>query len=494
MTLYRQYRPQNFADLRGQDHVVEVLQSSLKKDKAAHAYLFTGPRGTGKTSTARILGRALNCTDLKDSGPCNVCESCISALEERLTDFIEIDAASHGLVDDARALVEQAKFMPSQVKRKVYIIDEVHMLSKSAFNALLKIIEEPPDHVHFIMATTEAHKVLETIKSRCQRFDFHLSDEEKLSALILDVATQENLSLDAEALALLARHARGSYRDALSLLEQFTGMKNVTEAEVRHILGLSDAEKTVNFVDSLIAQDTSGCLEKITAILRDGHDPYQFCQALLGEMRKRLLEHESFPLDWVENFYEALEKLRSPLLPELPLELAVYRCHRSEGPREKVQVPGKKVQSEKVIAVKEKPESKSSTEKEINAEEIVSEMPLQTSSPKMSEDGLQDDNESLETSPVKTGTFVDHEFIKSIDQASLRTLVKFSELEFRDNVLKITARSDFEIRKMKDNENLLYLMDLLEKHMGTKTTINFTLGESTSQSDGLSSTDLESVF
>ncbi len=489
MTLYRQYRPQNFSDLKGQDHVVEVLKSSLKQDKASHAYLFTGPRGTGKTSTARILGRALNCTDLKDHGPCNTCEACTASLEERLTDFIEIDAASHGLVDDARALVEQAKFMPSQVQKKVYIIDEVHMLSKSAFNALLKIIEEPPEHVHFIMATTEAHKVLETIKSRCQRFDFHLSEELALAEHIVEIATKESIELDDEAKHLLARHARGSYRDALSLLEQFTGMTKVSQEDVRHILGLSDAEKTKEFIDDLLAFKTKECLEKITVSLREGHDPYQFCQAILAEMRKTLLKDSSvLPLEWIENFYSALEKLRSPLLPELPLELAVYRCHR-EAPQlaaSPVADPIKTVpvmKKEEVVPKVEKKEEAVVLEKSTVVEEKKPEVEVNTETEAVEDEKL-----------TVTGTFDKDVFIKSIDQASLRTLVKYSQLGFIGNQLSIAAKSDFEIKKMKDQQNFSYLLDLLQTHIGAKCTIDISLQEKSDEPDGLKSTDLESVF
>jgi DNA polymerase III subunit gamma/tau len=504
MTLYRQYRPQDFSELRGQEHVVEVLQSSLMKDKASHAYLFTGPRGTGKTSTARILGRALNCTDLKNHGPCNSCEACHAALEERLTDFIEIDAASHGLVDDARALVEQAKFMPSQVRKKVYIIDEVHMLSKSAFNALLKIIEEPPDHVHFIMATTEAHKVLETIKSRCQRFDFHLSDEESLAVMMKEVAGKEKFTLEEAALSLLAKHARGSYRDALSLLEQFTGMKSVAEEDVRNILGLSDSEMTMSFVDDLLALKTTECLLIISESLREGHDPYQFCQAVLGEMRERLLSEKSqdMPLEWIENFYAALEKLRSPLLPELPLELAVYRCHRGE----QLKIINSKVTMGAGEA-KEKMDLSApvETEKNVNNDSVSQEQVVleklkaeysgkETKATGPTEVEVKKEDSKSEKKATVTGSFSEQDFIKSIEQASLRTLVKYSQLSFEGTDLRIDAKSDFEVKKMKSHENFSYLLGLLETHLGTRASITFSVQEKPAASDGLSSTDLESVF
>lgn len=504
MTLYRKYRPQHFDQLQGQSHVVEVLKSSLKKEKAAHAYLFTGPRGTGKTSTARILARALNCERLTDQGPCNSCESCIAALEERLTDLIEIDAASHGLVDDARAMVEQAKFMPSQAKKKVYIIDEVHMLSKSAFNALLKIVEEPPEHVHFIMATTEAHKVLETIKSRCQRFDFHLSDDQTLQDVLREVSASETVTLSDEALSLLTQHARGSFRDGLSLLEQFVGMEQVSVEQVQEVLGLSDAETLQQFIQHLAAGDTAQCLQSIQETLKGGYDPYQFCQALLEEMRMQMLGSSAelpFPLEWIEYFYEALEKLRSPLLPDLPLELAVYKCHRNSSKPIETRSPAK--ESIPAVAQPDTPSPPKAALKEPQTSQktapVVDDAPTMPSQETEISSELdvstEGGGEGQTTSPAPsiTGTFDKQVFVGMIDQASLRTLVKYSQLEYRQGTLHISPRSDFEVRKMKEQNNMSYLLDLLEKHLGAKASIELEV-KSVETADGLSSSDLESVF
>lgn len=501
MSLYRSYRPTHFHDLRGQDHVVEILQSALKTDRSSHAYLFTGPRGTGKTSTARIMARALNCEDLKDQGPCNACESCVAALEERLTDLIEIDAASHGLVDDARSMVEQAKFMPSQAKKKVYIIDEVHMLSKSAFNALLKIVEEPPEHVHFIMATTEAHKVLETIKSRCQRFDFHLSDEEGIGTLLKDVSAKEGMDISPDAFQLIAVHARGSYRDALSLLEQFIGKKKVSEQDVRDVLGLSDAEKTVDFVNALIQKDTTLCLQMVTQTLKEGHDAYQFCQGILQELRVRLVnsqESYAFPLEWVEVFYKALENLKSPLLAELPLELAIYKCHQSVGQVQQVAqsaltpVQLAPTQNEQVV----KPEQ--STPKKAQDLDVEVKKSIIKEQKQEAQDEKAEVAEENKGKATVTGTFDKDVYIKSIDQASLRTLIKFSKLEFTDGELHIESKTEFEMKKIQMQENFSYLLELLDKHLGGRTKIHVSIGGSTpappKTPDGLSSTDLESVF
>jgi len=218
--LYRKYRPQTFDDVVGQMAVTQTLKTQLQSGRLSHAYLFTGSRGTGKTSSAKILAKAVNCENPQDGNPCNRCKSCLAIDAGSCMDVLEIDAASNNGVDNVRDLRDDAIYSPSQVKMRVYIIDEVHMLSISAFNALLKIIEEPPEHLLFILATTELHKVPATILSRCQRFSFRRISQEDIAARLQYVAYQENLELDDTASRVLARLADGGMRDGLSLLDQ----------------------------------------------------------------------------------------------------------------------------------------------------------------------------------------------------------------------------------------------------------------------------------
>lgn len=482
MSLYNKYRPLDFGSLLGQDHVCEVLQGALKKDRVSHAYLFTGPRGTGKTSAARILARAINCLNLKDVGPCNECEICIGALEERLTDLVEIDAASHGLVDDARALVEQAKFMPVQARKKIYIIDEVHMLSKSAFNALLKIIEEPPDHVHFILATTEAHKVLETIKSRCQRFDFHLAEDELLIEHLNDVCHFEKVKPPRDSLVLLAEHARGSFRDSLSLLEQVIGIGNFKPQDVSDILGLSDKASIHKFIDLLMQGEKDEALSLISDIHAQGLDLYQFCQAVLEELRDELLKeptNRKTLMSWIDIFFDALDQLRDPVIPELPMELAVLKCEnlnivpKGEGGTisKKLHPADAEIQKGDDRAINEK---------------------LHPADAESSEGTTMSAND-LKKKPAQRGNFDATKFLEGIKHSSLRTLIKYSKLEITKSDLKISARSDFELNKIKDSKNMFHLLDVIKSTFGENMILSLDVSEPEKPS-GLSTEDLESIF
>jgi len=436
MSLYRKYRPMNFDSLLGQDHVCEVLKGALKKEKVSHAYLLTGPRGTGKTSSARILARAINCEKLTDSGPCNECEICQAALEERLTDVIEIDAASHGLVDDARAMVEQAKFMPVQAKKKIYIIDEVHMLSKSAFNALLKIIEEPPEHVHFILATTESHKVIETIKSRCQRFDFHLADEATLIEHMKDVCNFEKVKPTQEALEILAKYARGSFRDALSLLEQVMNEEGIDEESVKNTLGLSDQASIKEFVECIKNSDQIRAITLVGELTHQGHDMHQFCQSVLSFLREILLKNSNSKdtLRYIEVFFAALNQLRDPLLPELPLEIAVIKAISENNDKTVAELPKQTENVEKSKQIERKNEVKS----------------VPTKSNK------ENNDQSTNEKPLDI-EFSAENYLSKVKPAALRTILKYSQMQLHESNLNISVRSTFELEKVKNKQNVWYL-------------------------------------
>jgi DNA polymerase III subunit gamma/tau len=296
--LYRRFRSQRFGELVGQEPIVTTLRHAAAADRLAHAYLFVGPRGTGKTSTARILAKAINCTNLgADGEPCDACASCVAIREGRALDVIEIDAASHGLVEDARDLVMRALTAPSELKRRVYIIDEVHMLSPHAFNALLKLIEEPPDHVVFILATTDTHKVPPTIISRTQRHDFRRIEEAAIVGKLARIVATEGITADDGALMLVARLADGGMRDAESLLEQVLSFSDghLTEADVREAVGLADDEAISGLIDAYLAGDAATALERVTSLADAGRDMTQVASQAEGEARRRLLASAADP-------------------------------------------------------------------------------------------------------------------------------------------------------------------------------------------------------
>ncbi len=279
--LYRKWRPRTFDEVVGQPHITETLKRQVATGHLSHAYLFTGTRGTGKTTCAKILARAVNCEQPVDGNPCNCCPSCLGIENGSILDVLELDAASNNGVDQIRALRDEATYTPAAVQKRVYIVDEVHMLSMAAFNALLKILEEPPAHLMFILATTELHKVPATIKSRCQQFAFKRISPKALTGRLEYVAQQEQIPLTLEAAELLARLADGGLRDGLSLLDQCSGTEGeLSEAVVLDVLGLAGNRKTASLLDCVAKEDTSGALTILDELYRDGKD----MGALLGEI------------------------------------------------------------------------------------------------------------------------------------------------------------------------------------------------------------------
>lgn len=291
--LYRKYRSKTFDDLLGQDQVVIPLKNQITQGKMSHAYLFSGTRGTGKTSAAKILARAVNCLHPKDGNPCNQCENCKLILEDRMMDVVEMDAASNNGVDDIRDLKDRVVYPPSLGKYKVYIIDEVHMLSKGAFNALLKVLEEPPDHLIFILATTEIEKIPQTIQSRCQKFQFRRLSVETMARGMGEILKQEGISAQEEALTLLARHGQGSMRDSLSLLEQclYLGPKLSYEGVVQS-LGLMETEEVQALLSSLLRPGDLSFIYQLHDYYEGGKDLEGLLRDLIYALRGSLLAHE----------------------------------------------------------------------------------------------------------------------------------------------------------------------------------------------------------
>jgi DNA polymerase-3 subunit gamma/tau len=358
--LYRRYRSQTFRELVGQEHIVQTLRNALAEGRIAHAYLFTGPRGVGKTTVARLLAKAVNCTAEQGLRPCGECDSCVSVADGRAVDVIEMDAASHTSVEDAREIIERVQFRPTSGTYKVYIIDEVHMLSTAAFNALLKTLEEPPGHALFILATTEIHKVPATILSRCQRFVFNRHSVTATAAHLHAIAAAEGLALEPGVADAIARAATGSMRDALSVLDQLMayGGGTITLDQVRGLLGATEAQEVAALVDGLIAGDLTGALRALHAVVEQGADLRQFARDMVERLRALMLlkaggapelldvtDDDMAALDrqaanadlgallaWVKLFSGLDYQLRTSAYGQLPLELAVVEAIAAPAP------------------------------------------------------------------------------------------------------------------------------------------------------------------
>ncbi len=287
--LYRKWRPRTFDDVVGQEHITETLKNQVQSGRLSHAYLFVGTRGTGKTTCAKILAKAVNCEHPVNGNPCNECASCRGIDDGSILDVVELDAASNNSVDNVRALRDEAVFSPVSVKKRVYIIDEVHMLSNSAFNALLKILEEPPEHLMFILATTELQKVPATILSRCQRHSFKRISPDALSGRIRYVAQQEGMQLAPDAADLLARLADGSLRDGLSLLDQCSGCETIDAESVLSSMGLAGNLRIAELLEKIADEDTEGALSIFTSLWQDGKSPVSLLRELSSLLRDILM-------------------------------------------------------------------------------------------------------------------------------------------------------------------------------------------------------------
>ena len=366
MAFYQKYRSKQFSELIGQDHISLTLVEAIKSDRLAHAYLLTGPRGTGKTSTARLLAKAINCQEICDqrkkgeelSGEiCDKCDSCKEIAESRSVDVIEIDAASHTGVDDIRELIDKARFSPVKSPKKIYIIDEVHMLSKSAFNALLKTLEEPPSHVVFILATTEVNKLPATILSRTQRYDFKRVSKQDIIKNLKRIIDSEKIKITDGALELIAISAEGGHRDAVGLLEQVASFsKDIKEDDVRNILGISRLKDRILFIGAIFNNNPEEGLKIAHRLYADGSDILQFSKDIAEILRKVLLlkisdnivlddiTEESaqemkklgekvtidFIVDFINEMIKSFPLIKDASLPLLPLEMVVIKCSNIE--------------------------------------------------------------------------------------------------------------------------------------------------------------------
>ena len=312
--LYRVYRPKTFEDVVGQEHIVKTLKNQIKNNNIGHAYLFSGTRGTGKTSTAKIFARAVNCLNPTNEEPCNECEICTDTLNDNIMDIVEIDAASNNSVDDIRELRESVKYTPSKAKYKVYIIDEVHMLSQGAFNALLKTLEEPPSYVIFILATTEPHKIPATILSRCQRFDFKRVSSKDIASRMAYICKKENIDAEDKALSLIARNSQGALRDALSILDQCMsfGNEKIEYNDVIELLGTVNIDELFELSQAILDENTKKSLQILNEFIIWGKDIRNLINDLIDHFRNLMVCKVSKDLDEIISLpEESIERLKN---------------------------------------------------------------------------------------------------------------------------------------------------------------------------------------
>jgi len=507
-TLYRKYRPKNFSEIIGQVHIVRTLSNSIKNNRVGQAYLFTGPRGTGKTSIARILAKTINCENLSDAIPCEKCEACKIITAGKSLDIIEIDAASNTGVDNIRELKETVALSNASLKYKVYIIDEVHMLSTGAFNALLKTLEEPPAHVVFILATTEIHKVPETILSRCQRFDFARLPIGNIIEKLALIAKAEKVKIESKALEMIAISAEGGMRDAESLLDQIISLedKNITLKEVEEILGTADKKTAEIIAEMIFKKNSSGAISKINELLENGYDLEVFNKSLINYLRQLMIikidsnlkkyfssEMTSERLEKMEElskgaelsiiissinlFLEAQSKISSFILPQLPLEIAIIKATQTfptkkieyEIETPKIPLPpsgeGARRADEGETSLDKKNISSNKTEKKEDSKLLITNCKLQ-------EDNV---NTNIDLSTIKSNwqkLLID---IRPYNHSLSALLSNCQPTKTEKNIITLGTPYSFYCERLNDKTNRLTVEQVFSKILKSEIKINIEL-------------------
>lgn len=522
--LYRKWRPQGWDEVVGQEHVIQTLRNAVIHDRVAHAYLFAGPRGTGKTSTARLLAKAVNCLDdALENRPCNTCEYCQALTTGRFMDLIEIDAASNTSVDDIRDLRDKINFSPSQGRYKVYIIDEVHMLSTAAFNALLKTLEEPPPHAIFILATTEIHKIPATVLSRCQRHEFRRIPLDIIIAHLKAKSEEESIRVEEPVFIEIARQATGSLRDAISLLDQLTSTnEDVTLALAQNVLGTATSLRVIEIVDALLNKDSAQGLSQINLALDSGTDPRQLARQIVtylrnvllykmgndkqvevpDEIKPRVFAHANLVsmsdlLCAIEAFNQAIEKEQANWHPGLGLELAftTFLVEPAPGPptaetpvtsKESERIPSPSQHKEKPVETYREtvndstpPEKTIPVVSEPKSEPVKQEEPIQT--PPEKSDPIPDEEKIIpDKSTSKENTHQGEITLADVNQSwrkvkamvgrhnpRTEALLNTSKLTgMKDNTLILGFSSETLKQMMEKEGNLNLASDILEEVFG----------------------------
>lgn len=484
MSLYQKYRPQKFSDLVGEDHIRDTLLSAITESRVGHAYLFAGPRGTGKTSAARLLAKAMNCSQRADKQgeSCDKCQFCLEISQNKSLDIIEIDAASNRGIDEIRELREKIKFAPSSGKYKVFIIDEVHMLTLPAFNALLKTLEEPPKHAIFILATTEAHKIPATILSRVQRFDFRRVKKSDIIKNLKQIAKKESIKISDESLEAIAVAAEGSHRDSISLLEQVASLTREIEIDdVRHVLGLARDEEVLKIIEKVFSADTDSAIKTSSELISGGVDPGQLIKEITESLRQLLLykisggqinfEITSDREDKLQKlsekrdvkdinrilaiFIESGRRVKETSIRSLPLEMAIVEAS----------LPEKAVVMPEKIKKDEKPEEKKVESaglnevktKNIPQKEKAPEKKVEKNSDKVGVLELTDENWQKVLSEMKK------------ENHSLSALLRDAyPAGVEGDQLIIHVKFKFHLDKISESRNCQLVEDVLEKIVGRK--------------------------
>ncbi|MBN2087768.1 DNA polymerase III subunit gamma/tau [Candidatus Peregrinibacteria bacterium] len=458
MSLYLKYRPINFNNLVGQDHAVTTLRNALKHKSLTHAYIFSGPRGTGKTSLARIVAKALNCLNpIDESEPCNECAICDSINKGRLVDMIEIDAASNRGIDEIRELRDKIVFAPSQAKTKVYIIDEVHMMTKDAFNALLKTLEEPPSHAYFILATTEVHKIPETIISRCQQFNFKRITQSDIVKRLQYIAEQENVTADDESLNLIAKISNGGLRDAIGLFEQMIIDGSIAFDKVAENLGLGGTIHVEKFFQNLLQRKPLKAIEILNQINAQGKSLEQFISDVISYLREQMLINLSdsneikIIIGFIEIFSDAKMKISQSIIPQLPLEIGVIKaCNFG---------------TEEVIELSEEKTEKPKITKEVKKEEIAEKVQI-------AQDKLENALSESKSFPDVSLDEVKNNWQRIVDNIET-PFVRMSFLDgepvkYEDGVLHLNFKSSTYMDKIANTSNQAVVQKAFETVLGSK--------------------------
>lgn len=482
VVLARKWRPKTFDDLIGQDYITQTLKNAISTGKIAHAFIFSGPRGVGKTSTARIVAKAVNCINGPTSEPCSECSFCNEISEGKSLDVMEIDAASHTGVNDIREIIENIKYLPTSGKNKIYIIDEAHMLSQSAFNALLKTLEEPPPHVLFILATTEVHKIPVTILSRCQRYDFKKVSVEKIKEQLSTITSKEKIKIEDETLYVIAQEADGSLRDSLSLMDQLiaTFGSEIKHEEALSILGILDRTLVNSSLEGIIKKDPKFCIDVLNQAVDKGISPKRFAEDLLRTLRYALLirtcgknsvsdlsEEDKASLEdllkdksveTVESLFnlmlEGAESIQRSFYPQMALELILIKLSTLENI-----VPVQKIITKLERLSRDLGTEDSSSSHAGESSKVYKSAPSPKQAPKMAESNTQSASVTKETNSPEIETpsyekttegFI--EYVKSSKPVIARRLAQAKEIKLDDNRIKIvceagSAQSDYLKRK-----------------------------------------------
>lgn len=477
--LYRKWRPRKWDQVVAQDHVVQTLRNAIKADRVGHAYLFSGPRGTGKTTTARLLAKAVNCLDENlGERPCDTCKNCQAVNEGRFLDLIEIDAASNTSVEDVRDLRDKINFSPSDGKYKVYIIDEVHMLSGAAFNALLKTLEEPPAHAIFILATTEVHKIPATVLSRCQRHEFRRIPVNEIVMTLKKLCEEEKINADEEALLLIARQSTGAMRDAISLLDQLSSTGNQVTLELaQQVLGTSTNQSVIELIDALQKNDSTAGMNAIHSTLDSGSDPRQYARQIVEFLRGMLLvkmgnekQVEATTdtrtrmrqlgdlidtnklLDWIALFNESINDLRTSWQPALALEVAFSKSLSAlHDPTQNMVVPKSNPVNKRID---EKPVSQNKSEEPQPKPSMEKNVPGKTESRTSTVEASEGRNGEITTAEVRSAWSQVRAGVKQRRSQTEALLNSHRLLQVKNGTLILGFSSETLKSKMENAENL----------------------------------------